>query len=270
MTRIVLIRCGDSWLYAPMVETGICIEKIRSAFLLRKQRNVSYSIRAFARDLGISKTAITGAISGERRLSRKNTVKISEKLAFSPSELKQALNETIPQGSTVSSTQYETLDEMSFQLFSNWYMYAILNLAKLKHNLGTPLWISKQLGISQLEAKVALQKLQQLGRIKIENKKMVRVTGPLSSTGEIPNRALREYHRQCLKLAEVSLERDPVEERVTNTITMAIDPKKMKTAKRLINEFQDRISDCMETEDAKEVYTMGIYLFPATLTRRKK
>lgn len=47
---------------------------------MRKQKNPAYSLRAFARDLGISRTAISDVVRGNRRLSVQNIENIARVL----------------------------------------------------------------------------------------------------------------------------------------------------------------------------------------------
>lgn len=57
---------------------------LNSEFEIRKEKNASYSIRAFARDLGVSKTCIADVLNCRRHLSLTSAKKIGEKLQMSP------------------------------------------------------------------------------------------------------------------------------------------------------------------------------------------
>ena len=46
----------------------------------RKEKNRSYSLRAFARDLGIGATSLSDLFNGKRKLSPKNVTKVMDKL----------------------------------------------------------------------------------------------------------------------------------------------------------------------------------------------
>ena len=64
------------------------------------------------------------------------------------------------------------------------------------------------------------------------------------------------------KKAIKSLENDPIHTRSMTSMTMAIDPKKIKQAKELIDEFEINLSEFLEHGKKKEVYQLCISLFP--------
>ena len=98
----------------------------------RKQRNQAYSLRAFARDLGVSASCLSDVLHEKRQLSKKHTHSIAKKLCLSPNEAR-ALREK--KEKILSSPHYLTLEEDVFHLVADWYYFAILNLAGGKFNL---------------------------------------------------------------------------------------------------------------------------------------
>ena len=64
-----------------------------------------------------------------------------------------------------------------------------------------------------------------------------------------------------LKVIE-SLENDPIEVRSMTSMSMAIDPEKLPEARRLIEEFQEKLSTFLESENKERAYQLPISLFP--------
>ena len=93
---------------------------------------------------------------------------------------------------------------------------------------------------------------------------MTRKTEGLTTSADVPSRALRKYHRQNLMLAESSLESDPVELRDISATNMAIDPRHLPKAKKLIRSFRRKLSRLLEMGEKTEVYTLSVQLFPNT------
>ncbi|MGZ3689175.1 MAG: DUF4423 domain-containing protein, partial [Bdellovibrionota bacterium] len=85
-----------------------------------------------------------------------------------------------------------------------------------------------------------------------------------TTTNGVPSAALRSYHQQNLRLAAISLERDPLAVRDISSLTMAIDPSEFEEAKRLIQQFKKKISTLFKSKNPTEVYTLGIQLFPVS------
>lgn len=236
---------------------------LRDELLERKGKNPHYSLRAFARDLGISATVLSEVLSHKRHLSQKNFLRIADKLVLSPEEKLWILNE-IKGNPELTEDEEEILQlkEDTFRMMSDWYYFGILSLSRIKESSANPVWIAKRLGISPFEAKTAVETLRRLGFVKTEKGKLRRTSSRLETTLDVPSSALRKFHKQHLALGQLSIERDSVDTREFNTMTMAVDPKKIKEAQRLMLAFRERLSRFMEKGKASEVYVLAMQLFP--------
>lgn len=243
---------------------------LQQEYLARKKRNTSYSLRAYSKQLGISKTALLEVLAQKRNLSAKNALKVAERLELSPDATKKMLTEIRGINNPQLDSTFHTLNEDSFNLISEWYHYAILNLAKLKRHKADPQWIAQRLGISTLEARSAVLRLERMGFLEIKNNKLRRKVGSLSSTENIPSAALRKYHKQNLLLAISSIERDGIDDRYNTSITMAIDSTRLIAARKLFLRFRDRMCAFLESENPDSVYTLGIQLFPVVRKEKRK
>ena len=235
---------------------------LQEEFLLRKERNRSYSLRAFSRHLGVSKTAIAEVLSLKRDLSPKNALKVAERLSLSPDETQRMLTEIRGIDSPTLKTNYHTLDGDTFSVISEWYHFAILNLAKLKNHRADAHWIATRLGLTPLEARSALLRLERLGFLEIKNGKLVRKIKSLNTTEGIPSAALRKFHKQNLLLALNSIDRDGVDDRYNTSITMAIDSSRLIAARKLFLKFRDSMCAYLESDNPDSVYTLAFQVFP--------
>jgi transcriptional regulator with XRE-family HTH domain len=234
----------------------------------RKAHNPQYSLRAFARDLGISVTALSQALSSKRHLSKKNLLKVAEKLALSPNQVRRLLESIYStEAREENSNEHRQLEEDCFRIMSDWYFYAILNLARLKDNRADPRWIADRLQISSIEAKNALLILRRSGFIVIQDGKLSRRAAPLLFTPKTNIPALTKFQKQNLKAAEKSLDLDPVEARYLVSFVMPADVGKIEAAKEMILKFQKRMTKFLESGSPTEVYSLSIQLFPLSRKR---
>ncbi len=249
-----------------MERKNLCRYILLQELALRKEKNPSYSLRAFARDLGIGSTSLSDVLASKRLLSPKNIDKISSKLAISPVTREQLHLERLnkPQSPLPAVQQRIQLEEDTFRLIADWYYLAILNLAKIKNNQANPRWVANRLGISKSEAETAIERLVRMGFLSIDKGKLTRTTLPLSTTRDIPSAAVKKHHLDNLKLAAKSLENDAINEREFSGQTMAIDPRKLPEAKDLIMETKRKIAEICESDDPTEVYVLSYQLFPLT------
>ncbi|WP_413585594.1 DUF4423 domain-containing protein [Bdellovibrio sp. HCB274] len=242
----------------------ITVKKLLMQELAKRQtRNSSYSLRAFARDLGIGSTTLSDVMGDRRSLSKSNLEKVMERLLVSPLE-RELLWAEYRQGSTkIAIDEDLLLQEDTFRMISDWYYLAIMNLAQLPENRANPLWIAKRLGIKESEAEQALDRLFRLELLKKSRNRLVRTTKPMLMK-DVPSAAIRKYHNQNLHLAEQSLHRDPIDTRLFNSMTMAVNPEKIPAVKDVLLKTRKKIEDLLQDGPLTEVYTLSFLLFPLT------
>jgi uncharacterized protein (TIGR02147 family) len=231
----------------------------------RQTRNSSYSLRAFARDLGIGATTLSDVLADKRNLSKTNLHKVMETLLVSPAEKETLWNHY---KAYVNRPQLEddrkTLDEDTFRLIADWHYLAILNLAKMKECEAEPAWIATRLGIKAEEAEEALERLFRLELVKKNRNRLFRTSKPLTTSTEIPSAAIRKHHTQNLRLAEESMNRDPVPMREISSVTMPVNLEKLPQIKEMLLKTRKKIAALLEDDNASEVYTLSFQLFPLT------
>ncbi len=243
---------------------------LRRTLLDAQARNPDFSMRALARKLGLYASALNEILNGKRRVSAKQAQKIIDRLDLTPQEQGQLLGlfanqGTTPVGATAAATPYTAMDMDSYHLIADWYHAAILSLVELPRFKGTPEWVGARLGITRREAKGALERLTRLGMLKTDRKRGYRPTGAQYKTSdEVVSLSLRKAHGQNLDLARRSLERDSLERRDFTAITMAVDTKRLKEAKKMIRQFRDGLCAYLEGGKKTQVYKMCIQLIPLT------
>jgi uncharacterized protein (TIGR02147 family) len=234
----------------------------------RKTRNPAYSLRAYARDLGLSLTALSDALAGKRQLSRKNVSKLASRLCWSPDRTRAALSEV--KGVPAFQQEFTAIEEDHFRVISDWYCMAILALSGLKDHSSDPAWIAERLNISVFEAKSGLERLVRLGALRVQGGKLKQTKSRLSVSSEVPSSAIRKFHRSHLELAEASIDGTAMDLRELSAITFPADPKKLKEIKKEIVSFRRKIAKRMETEGCSEVYAFTMQLFPLTKAKEPK
>lgn len=238
---------------------------LNNVFLERRSRNPRYSLRAFANSLEVSRTTLSDVLSGKRHFSTKNALKVASRLSLSPEETRELIVETQGLKSKALPTLgFQILEEDAFRMISDWYHYAILNLARLKNNRGDAFWIASRLGISPLEARTAILRLSRMGYVEIRDGRLFRTSAPLDTPVHISNEALRKYQKQNLRLADISIDRDGLDRRYVSSMVFATKPERVMKAKKMISKFRERLTQYLECDNPTDVYTLGIQVFPLT------
>lgn len=267
------------------------IQLIQSRFAEIQVKRPEYSMRAFSRTLGLTASQFSEIIRGKRPVTRKIAIRILDRLDIDP-ETAGALVEKLPvkqtrrkrakaslqkqlkikpsdQGSQQQSKKrvlnYVQLSTDEFRLIADWYYLAILSLAETKNFYGDPVWISKRLGIRERDARSAVDGLIRLGLLERTKSGKLRATGKqFTTTNDIPDSSIRKNHSQGLEQAKEVLDQVPVELREITASIISIDPKLLPKAKERLREIKREITQLLEGGDKKEVYRLGIQLFPLT------
>lgn len=223
----------------------------------RTERNPGYSLRAYARWLGLNPTSVSLFFNGKRGLSRRTKEKVVERLALSPE-----VAETFLGSSGSSSPRFERLDLEKLTIISDWYYFAVLSLMETKTFKSDPVWIAKRLGITISQAAGALKKLEALGLVsRTARGKYVSTGAWFETPPAVSTLALRRTHYQGLELAKTSLDSDALADRDFSAMTMAIDPARLPEAKRRIKRFRRSLCAYLEGGEKKEVYRLAVLLF---------
>lgn len=228
-------------------------------------KNSRFSLRSLAVKIGISPGALADLINGKRLLSDFYAEKIATNLSLNKEERKALLSCVATQSRKFA--KQKVLTENEFSMITDWENYAILNLMKTKDFQSDPAWISKRLAISEARVKKSLGLMMRLGIVFFRNGEWQRNHNSITTTKEIPSRALVEAHKKDLLKAIEVLEKTPVTNRSFTSVTMPINTAKIEDARKLIRKFRRNLCLLMESGPKDEVYNLNIQLYPVTCLR---
>ncbi len=245
-------------------------------YLRRHSKNPAYSMRSFARDLGLSQSFLSQVLNKKRKLSDEAGLVISEKLKLRGIRRNLFVNlvrcEKIsdPQGKRIleaeiekllqRQTNFKPLAEDVFNAVADWHYFAILELTVLKGFKSDLLWISKKLKIPLVEVKMAIECLLRMGLLTKVNGTFVK-TEKNYIFENVPSKAIRKHHRDTLGLAHKALEEQDVDQREFFTVVFPMDPIKLKEVKRKIRAFSEEMTTEMQNSEPKSVYKLAIQFF---------
>ncbi|MGE0174352.1 MAG: TIGR02147 family protein [Oligoflexales bacterium] len=239
-----------------------------NAYKEKRQKNSQYSLRSYAKFLGISAPQLSKILNRKQPLSLRHATQIADKLALSPSQRSQlatALNSELLLPTDARGRQeFLQLADDRFRLISDWWHFAILSLGSVRGNSKDPKWIATRLGITVQVAEDAFQRLLRLNLVEMVDGGYRQSGLPLSTTTDVPSSAIQKYHRQNLELAAEKLGSIPVDLREFTSITIAVDPNNIAKAKDAIRKFKRSMADSLGSGNKEEVYTLAIQLFPLT------
>lgn len=243
-------------------------EYLRTMYLERKKINPSFSLRAFAKKLGLPSGRVSELLSGKRRLTKKMAITIVDRLCLKPEETRRFLKR-VDHGRRKEPEDHDfmVISDDEFTVISDWYHFAILSLMKTTTFRSDREWMAKRLRISPIEVDDALSRLTRLGFIEFEGGEYRRTTGKLSTSNDVASSAIRRSHTQSLNRAMISLEELSVDQRDITSITIATSPQKLLDAKEKIRKFRRSLAKFLEDGDRTEVFELNIQLLPLTIPK---
>lgn len=253
---------------------------LKEALAERQGRNPAYSLRSFARDLGIAPSRLSEVLNARRGLSSEAAERIAVKLGLNAQEREQfvlmvdgtharsrarreAATQDLAQRRTETQVQAQTLSLDAFHLISDWYHYAILELCSCADFEPRLSWIAERLAITPNETELAVERLQRLGLLEITGDKWkVRDDVTLSPAG-VPSEAVKKFHRQILAKADQALAFQSLDERDFSAITMAIDAGRLPEAKALLKKFRREFAELLSSGSTTKdrVYNLSLQFF---------
>lgn len=247
----------------------------------RKLSNTSYSLRAYARDLGLSAPRLSQIMSKKSGLSVENAQEIAVKLKLDEDRKKwfcdsagasSARNAKEKSEYSKRITQYKReakkFSEINleyFKVIEDWFHFAILELTYLADFEISEAWMSKKLGITKTEVKVALERMIRLGLLTEKDGKLIDTFKFLATPSDVPSVALRKFNAQLMKKATEALHEQDVNEREISSNIFSVDKSRMPEFKDRIREFRrDMERFASESKDKTSVYCLGLQFYELT------
>ncbi len=215
--------------------------------------NSRYSLRAFARDLGMNPGRLSHILRGHYGLSQGAAQTVAKKLNLGPQEAKtfcdlvalkhgrsRAEKSEASTRLKESKAQFDALSLDSFMLISEWYHLAILEYLSIPSANVDAFSISKSLKITPQLVEQALERLIRLKMLK--KSKTGRNFKTLGSffvdPKGVPSRAVQNFHKQIIELGLGSLVMDSPAERDFGTVLLAFDCERTAEAQAELEKFR--------------------------------
>lgn len=241
------------------------LEQFRGAlqreFIERSQKNPAYSLRAFARQLGIDQSFLSKVLKGTRQITPKLVATIGPKLGLKPTQVKSIFTQ-----GTAAMPNFLSLADDEFDVLSMWYHFAIIELTKTDDFDQDPQWIASRLGIHVQEVRDALERLERLGFVRSNGKKIEVLTPNTTWTNTTStSEARKRYQKNLIEKSLQAIDDVPFELRENGSLTVAINKSRLPEFKERLRIMRKELSEFLQPngeENMDEVYQLTIALFP--------
>lgn len=259
-------------------------EYLRDCYVLKKQLNSAFSIRAWANKIGLkSHGALQQIINGKRQLPKSYLTSISASLNLSEEEMKY-LDVVIDYERSKSATEREYFAEKmdrlrpkifedkfkqinNYQFFKNPLHSIILTMMRRDGFVLDIEGIKKSLcfPVTTEELNDVVQRLVDFNLIRINGSQVTVADYHVRNLIDVPSKIVQRYHQKMSLVARDQIAKQRTEDREYNSISFNIKkssiPKAKKKLRNLINEFLEEFSTL---ERSSVTYHLNNQLFALT------
>lgn len=241
---------------------------LQQELIRRCDRNRNYSLRSFAKSLSVDASTLSQILRGTRPLSKTMQRKLALTLGLGPMEFER-FNETDTQDAALSPKELRELSADFFAVMSDWYHDAILELSRIPSFQSNARWVAKKLGITVSEVNIAVERLQRLEFLTIDEQGNWINTlsdNTISTDFDVTSAALRKLQKQVLELSTKALETVPKPQRDHSSMMVTFDPDDLTAIKQKIKDFRRDVFAYCERKEARpsSVYQLAVSFFPIT------
>lgn len=240
---------------------------LRAALAERCLRNPAYSLRAFARHVGLSPSHLSRVLNGRKSLSREAALKIALELDLSEEQITQFVRLLDNPKNKLNEDQKDRqlLNLETFHILADWYHLPLYELIRAKGFRSDIRWISQKLKISPNAVKASLDKLEAVGLIKkIGNKITIIPEAEIETTDDLSSEAIKKHHNKMSEKAIEAIKEQTVDEREFQGLHFAFSQKHIKKAKMKIREFVKQFEAEFQPASGTDIYQLNVQFFRLT------
>lgn len=230
---------------------------VRSELKRRQRRNTLYSMRAFARDLGVSHATLGRLLRSDSVPTFSIVRKIAEQLGVLVSD--------IPKPRSEDGVPFEILPATPIEGFGYFFHFSILAMAELPKFDSAPAAISKRLQCSKNIAQIVLEDLVANGCLERSKSGKVRASGKgFASAVKPANIEGRLFVLARMQDYVKNLNAETWSKSEFSEMYIAASSKNLEATRQRIRTFRRTTAKAMERGSKDTVYILGTYLMPLT------
>jgi len=257
---------------------------IQTVFDHRMRLNPRYSLRAYARDLGLSPGFLSQILNQQRGLTLKKAAEVFNRLNFAPSEQKLYLLE-VQQGqrrsdskkaqiqkqidSVIQQNDAHVVAQEDFQKVTHWYALALTQLLRMKESpkknkLKWCAWAAKKLNLQVSLVQSTLDTMIEMKLVNEEKGVLIASHDTIWSTNQVPSAAIRTFHKQMIAKAQTAIEMQEIHERFLQSIQFPVLKSDLPNIQNDIVKFRNQMLrkyGRTAAGDADTVYGLNMQLF---------
>jgi uncharacterized protein (TIGR02147 family) len=235
---------------------------LEAEFARRSGRNPRYSLRAYARALGVSHATLSQILRSERAVSMRTIESIGPALGLARDELEEFGDDRAFAAADAGDAQ---LARNAAEVVGDWHHFAILELVHLRTFRPDVRWIATSLGILPDEVNAAVARLLRLHLLRMDGPVWVDLSENITTRFDDVTAAATDRLFADLRAIAARAMAERASQSCARTVTtIAVDSRKMPQALAAIEAFRADLSELLRGDAADAVATLEIHLYPLT------
>ena len=244
---------------------------LKHVFEERLNRNSSYSLRNFARDLSVAPSTLSQVLKGKRGISAKRAEKIVKTLGFNSLESKRFIDQVLAECSRFSSQKRDAQKRLRLKKEQNntkdlsidhyqviadpihYVVLAAMGLSSANQIKTSEESIAKKTGLSTLQVRIIFERLQKLDLIAKRKSGYYHRYQSIHSPDGVPSEAIRRSHEKTLNRALTALSTLPIDERDFRSLVFPMSSKDFSNMQSEIKLFLNQLADRYQQVSDKDI-----------------
>jgi len=229
---------------------------LKDQFLLKKKKSPSFSIRAWAKVLGLnSHGPLQQILAGNRALPKKYLPAIKKSLGlnqremdylsslidFEKSKSEDEKNIHLQKLKKIRPKKFDVhiLEVENYKYFENPLHSIIRTLMERSDFQADPKWIQETLEFKTTISEIneVINRLIELGSVSTHNGKLTKNKVAIQNKADVPSLGVRKFHEKMALIASEQVHHQHVDEREFNSMSFNIKKEKIPEAKIRLREF---------------------------------
>jgi uncharacterized protein (TIGR02147 family) len=231
----------------------------------RKQRNIHYSLRAFARDLDVNRNSLSKSMSDQAKLGAKSCEKLKSALELSDTEYLKLLFDN---GLHFADEAIKEIAAETFETINHLKHFTILSLLQNKAVDWSAEEIHSHVDFELDEVKKILKTLVDNELIEYDGRYFRRIYETFRTTSNISSTSIRSYHKENLERAIECIDNVDMELRDISAISFLTNKENIPKIKEEIKNFRRKLGQLAYDKQGEDVYSVSISLHPLTKSHK--
>lgn len=263
------------------------VDILRQVLEERKEKNDQYSLRAFARDIGLSPSRLSLIFNRKGHLSVRSAYHVSGRMNWDKLETTYFVSLVKARVNRSVEARWEAIRlarairlRKAYQNFNatllkelGWKHFVVRFLLTSPDNSKVSFQeIADRVGIRLGELETCVRQLLQAGLMEQDEDGKFHCRDLIAVDEEKPSRPVQIFHKSILEKAITSLSEDDFKRRFFRSCIFTLNQAQYQQLQDMIVDFVSSCTDLDEMQDDPhdDIYAMGVQLIPLTNKFRRK